>query len=242
MTTRLLLIASLALSGCFAADPSLATGLAEAGAALAAKGKTEAATSMLYRALANDENCGVALYELGRLSEASGDKSTATVFYTKVLSCVLDDKRSADLEKRLSRLNPLALKLRDSIREYASAIKIVSKKYPDVATTAAAASCLDGVSRMNIIPQTTKLFDLKSEIVGLWKMSDTAQLTFRPDGVMKFMAGGRESSGTWSIVNDEVVATMSWVNKYKLANHDSLFATNCSLTGVRIKESPNGKR
>ncbi len=117
-----------------ASDTDLANALAAAGTAQVAKGNTEQAKDMFYRALAYDEACGEALYELARLAERDGDKALAGTLYARSVPNLKDATKRALAEAKTKILNPLAAKVTTSFDEYARGLENVVRRNADKVT------------------------------------------------------------------------------------------------------------
>ncbi len=113
----------------FAADPVLAEALAATGATYAARGDTERAKDALYRALANDESCATAMFELAKIADKEGNKTTASDLFTKSYGRLKDSARQAYCESRLKVLNPYAVRLHAALDEYANGLQRVEKNH-----------------------------------------------------------------------------------------------------------------
>ena len=95
-------IISLACSLAFCGDAEIAEAMAKSGAQLSAKGKYDQAEAILYKALANDEKCGLALLELAKIAEKSGDNRTAVSFYQRASSSLKPGPKKTFCDKRPS--------------------------------------------------------------------------------------------------------------------------------------------
>ena len=105
------------------------------GAELATKGNTEISKDLLYKALANDNNCPLALYELGKIFEAERNNSSAANFLSRAIPGLAKRveyaSQCADATRRLQTLDPYASKLTVLLTEYARNLVIIIKQYPD---------------------------------------------------------------------------------------------------------------
>lgn len=225
-------------------DPVLAEALAKAGAVHAAKGNDDQACDLFYRALAYDEHCGNALFELAKIAEKKGDKNISIDLYEKAFPVLHDEERILECEKRLRTAKRLSIRLSDAVLEYNKRIVEISKTYPERTTFDFAIQRVDMIRDFKIVPEPRiiDVIDLKSLIVGEWQMSDSARLLFKPDGSVKFSASGRETTGKWNVSGKEVVVIMSWINKYKFTARNFIVATNCQLTGSRIEKNTNARK
>ncbi len=143
---------------CGAEDVAVANAMAAAGAVHASKGNIEQAKDYFYKALANDENCGEALYELARLFEKEGQPVVAGEFYERALVQLSQDKRTAmaakraDAERRLKAVNPLAVKLNGYYEDYARDLDRLASKLPDSMTLAALTERAEQLKLDKILP------------------------------------------------------------------------------------------
>jgi len=128
-----------------ASERSIADALAVAGASLVAKGNAEQGKEMLYKALANDENCPDALFELARLFEKEGNAHTACDFYQRAALVYAQENAPSTIakrneaERRIKALNPFAPRLNALFEDYALDLDRLVKKTPDSLTIDAAA-------------------------------------------------------------------------------------------------------
>src|ERR1043165_1151922 len=127
-----------------AADRNLADGLATAGTTLAAKGNSSQAREMFYKALAYDEDCPDALFELAKIFEKEGNTPTACDFYQRAALVYAQDNKPAttakrvEAERRVKALSPSAPRLTAVFEEYAQDLDRLVKKAPDTLTIDAA--------------------------------------------------------------------------------------------------------
>lgn len=158
---RTLTIVSIVLAaalGARAEDRAVAQAMAAAGAVHASKGNDEQAKDYFFKALANDENCGEALYELGRLYEKEGNPVLAGEFYERAAVQLAGEKKPAlaakraDAEKRLKAVNPLAVKLNGYFEDYARDLDRVASKLPDSMTLAALTERAEQLSLAKLLP------------------------------------------------------------------------------------------
>jgi formylglycine-generating enzyme required for sulfatase activity len=141
------------------ADAKTATALAASGAALAGQGKNEQARAMLFRALACDENCPDALYELGKLYEAEGNLTTAADFFVKAsheyarnsADRALAAKR-ADCDQRVQKLNVFAARFTATMTEYALELSTIARQRSDPWTIEEIAQRVTTLELANILP------------------------------------------------------------------------------------------
>lgn len=229
---------------CHGEDVALAEALTKSGAVHASKGNYDQAKDLLYRALAHNENCGNALFELAKIEDLHGDKNLSKDLYERSFHLLVDLQKIEDCEKKLRIMHSSVVRISDAVSEYNKDVVSVFKRYPDMLTTELAINRVEMIKSMNVIPEPRiiNVFDPKILIIGYWQMSDTAKLQFRPDGVAKFYAQGHEVPGKWELINSEIVVTMSWVNKYKFTSFNSISATNCQLTGTKIEKPINARK
>ncbi|MEI6234039.1 MAG: hypothetical protein WCT04_13370 [Planctomycetota bacterium] len=136
----------LALGACAvrAADRAVADSLAVAGASMAAKGNMGQAKEMFYKALANDENCPDAIFELAKIFEKEGSNVAAGDFYQRSMILMAEENKPAsalkrtEAEKRMKALNPFAARLGALFEDYSSDLDKLVKKVPDTLTKDAA--------------------------------------------------------------------------------------------------------
>ena len=140
-----------------AADRTTADSLALSGATLAAKGNTAQAKEMLYKALANDENCPDAIFELAKLFDKENAATTAGDFYQRASVLMAQENKPAttakraEADRRVKALNPFAPRFSAIFEEYAQDLDKMVKKIPDSATTDAAAARVTELKLSNVI-------------------------------------------------------------------------------------------
>ncbi len=140
-----------------AADRTTADSLALSGATLAAKGNTVQAKEMLYKALANDENCPDAIFELAKLFDKENAATTAGDFYQRASVLMAQENKPAttakraEADRRVKALNPFASRFSAIFEEYAQDLDKMVKKIPDTATTDAAAARVAELKLSNVI-------------------------------------------------------------------------------------------
>lgn len=122
------------LAACSDSDADLAAALAETGAIHAVKGHPEQAKDALYRALAYDMTCGVALFELAKIADKEGDLKTAGELYRRSLGCLPSGSAKSQAESRYMTLNPIAGKMALLFKDYARSLEVLSKTHTDEAT------------------------------------------------------------------------------------------------------------
>ena len=144
--TALTVMAALGLNlmPAHAAERGLAEGLTAAGIATAAKGNTSQAKELFFKALAHDDNCPDALYELAKIVDKEGDSAAAGDLYQHAaLAFALEAKpanslKRTDAEKRARTLNPVAAKLTAAFEDYAVDLDKIVKKLTDPITETSA--------------------------------------------------------------------------------------------------------
>jgi hypothetical protein len=140
-TLCLALVCAAGLGRGWAADAAVAAALATSAAKLNADGKPEKAKSLCYKALAHDEACPVALYELATIFEKEGNNGAAATFFAQAVQHLGRAEASAettrrlnDAKRRLQALNPFAGRLAALAEEYADEMNGILKKSPDTLT------------------------------------------------------------------------------------------------------------
>jgi len=117
-------------------DKNMAAALAAGAAKLAADNKPEKARELCFKALANDEACPEALFELGKLLEKEGKPAAAANFFVRAarewakgaeMTPALQSKR-LEAERRLMALNPHAAKYTAMLTEYSLELGAILKK------------------------------------------------------------------------------------------------------------------
>jgi len=131
------LLLFLAPTGLHGADKDLAAALASGAAKLASESKNEKAKEMCFKALANDEDCAEALFELGKLYEKEGQSIAAADFLVRASrEFAKDDKpafvsKRADADGRVRRLNPYATRFSAVMTDYATELGAITRKSSD---------------------------------------------------------------------------------------------------------------
>lgn len=159
LTTIAVLVAmAICLEPARAAERNLADGLAAAGAVNLTKGNTALAKDLFYKALAHDDTCPDALFELAKIVDKEGDASTAgDLFQRAALNYAQDNKptnaaKRAEAEKRAHTLNPAAAKLCVLFEEYATDLDKIVKKLPDALTEASALERVNELQLPAVLP------------------------------------------------------------------------------------------
>ncbi len=155
-----LIISGMLAGAARAEDKTMAAALAQAAAKLASDGKNEKARDMCFKALANDENCPEALYEISKLFEKDGDMVTAADFSVRAArelarqeaaNPAFSAKRN-DAELRIKRLNPHAARFTTIMTEYAQDLGNIAKKNNDSFTLDEAADRVSMLKLASIVP------------------------------------------------------------------------------------------
>jgi len=139
-------------------ERALADGLSAAGAATAAKGNTAQAKDIFFKALAHDDSCPEALFELGKIIEKEGDVATAGDLYQRAaLQFAQEAKpanatKRAEAEKRAKALNPLAAKLNTVYEDYSQDLDKIVKKLPDSLTEVSALERVNELELPGVLP------------------------------------------------------------------------------------------
>jgi hypothetical protein len=145
-----------------AADSTVAAAMGAGAAKLAAEGKTEKAKDMCYQALANDEGCVEALYELGKIFQKEGKTIAAGDFLLRAAQLLgkaevgnpaFTSKR-LDAERRLRDVNPFALRLASLLGDYSQELDAIIKKAPDGLTAEEALSRIRELRLADVLPQS----------------------------------------------------------------------------------------
>jgi hypothetical protein len=131
---------------CCAVKASEADALAEAAVSFIEKGKVDKARDILYRALAHDEQCALAIYELGKLFQADGDTISAVDFLQKAILEMQNrpeySSKVNDAKARLQTLNPYAGNFTRVFEEYADSLGQACKRSNDSVT------CTEALNRV----------------------------------------------------------------------------------------------
>jgi hypothetical protein len=156
-----LIIASLALAaGVRAEDKQLAAAFAASAGKLAAEGKNDKAKDMCYKALANDEDCAEALFELAKLFEKENNMSAAGDFYVRAgrefgkgeaANPAFTSKR-LEAETKIKRLNPYATRFATVMTDYAQELGGITKKSTDSLTLEEAGDRVSSLRLASIVP------------------------------------------------------------------------------------------
>ncbi|MGD0090284.1 MAG: hypothetical protein ABSE73_10220 [Planctomycetota bacterium] len=142
------------------ADKSLAAALAGSAAKLVSAGKIEKARDMCFRALATDDGCAEALFELGKILEKEGQSTAAGDFLARAARQFAKEEganpawtsKRLEAERRVRALNPYASHLTEVLTDYAVALSAVVKKAPDAMTQEEAAERVDMLRLADFVP------------------------------------------------------------------------------------------
>jgi hypothetical protein len=153
-------LVAFALPEAHAADKSLAAALGASAAKLAGDGKTDKAKELCYKALANDEDCPEALYELGKIFEKEGKATAAGDFLFRAARQFAKDEganptfasKRLDAERRVKSLNPYATRYAEAMTEYSMSLGTITKKTPDSMTAEEALDRVTILQLANVVP------------------------------------------------------------------------------------------
>ncbi len=132
------------LSPACASDRAAADSLAMSGTTLSAKGNTAQAKEMFYKALANDETCPDAIFELAKIFDKENNTAAASDFYQRASLLMAQENKPttvakrAEADKRVKALNPFAPRVSGLFEDYAQDLDRLTKKVPDSVTQEAA--------------------------------------------------------------------------------------------------------
>jgi hypothetical protein len=123
-------------------DEALAASFATAAAKLAADGKMDKARELCFKALANNDDCAEALYELGKIFEKEGRSVAAGDFLTRAARLFAREEggnpavalKRSDAERRAKTLNPCGTRYAEIMTGYAQDLGAIAKKTPDSLT------------------------------------------------------------------------------------------------------------
>jgi tetratricopeptide (TPR) repeat protein len=219
---KTLIILSVVISfSLLADDPVLAEALAATGATYAARGDTDKAKDALYRALANDQNCATAMFELAKIADKEGDKTTASDLFTKCYGRLKDTAKQAHCESRLKALNPYAIQLNVILSEYKSGLKFVEKTYP---TAMVLFEAKERLSRFDGEIKTERNdIAVQFDPVGQWQRDDSfSLLTFKKDNTVFFEPkGSAASTGKWTLSGNLITISFTWGTSHCAVISDS---------------------
>ncbi|MFH0939179.1 MAG: hypothetical protein V1899_07860 [Planctomycetota bacterium] len=155
-----LLVMSLVSTG-FSADDKTADALAAGGIDLIVKGNSEKGKNLLFKALAYDADCPLALHELGKLFEIEGNRIAAAQFLSRAVVelgkrqkiDIAFASKKMDADRRLRQLNPYAGNFITLLEEYAQDLTNISKKIPDSLTAEEASQRISALHMADILPK-----------------------------------------------------------------------------------------
>src|SRR5689334_3435531 len=107
-----ILAVALIVSAANGGERALADSLAATGATLAAKGNTAAAKEMFYKALANDQSCPDAIFELAKIFDKENNLAAASDFYQRASLLMGQENKPntsakrTEADRRVRALNP----------------------------------------------------------------------------------------------------------------------------------------
>ncbi|HLX63614.1 MAG TPA: hypothetical protein VKX17_20255 [Planctomycetota bacterium] len=157
MRLTILLAALLFAFSTFASERALADSLAATGSTLAAKGNLAAAKDMFYKALANDETCPDAIFELAKIFDKENNAAAACDFYQRASLIMAQENKTnttakrAEADKRVRALNPFAPRMLALLEDYAQDLDKLVKKVPDTITQDAALARVNELKMPNVI-------------------------------------------------------------------------------------------
>jgi len=143
------------------ADDKEALALAETAIDLLGRGLTVKARETFFKALAHNENCPTALYELGKLFEAEGQNAKAADFLARAVTELGKGEKNnpswagkkMDAQRRLKVLNPYAAQFTYLLEEYSQDLAKLTKKYPDTLTIEEAAQRVEVLEMAEYLPK-----------------------------------------------------------------------------------------
>ncbi|MFH0937755.1 MAG: hypothetical protein V1899_00490 [Planctomycetota bacterium] len=158
------LLLTVLASACFrlaAEDVKLAEGFAVGGVDLIAKNKIDKGQQLLFKALAYDNNCALALYELGKQFEEECNLVSAADFLARaVVELAKGEKnrkdyvaKRADATRRLQKLNPYAIQISLLLENYAQDLIKINQKNSDGLTAEEISNRLDLLNLTSVLPK-----------------------------------------------------------------------------------------
>ncbi|MEI6233017.1 MAG: hypothetical protein WCT04_08190 [Planctomycetota bacterium] len=154
----LTLVLSVCVSVACAAERALADGLTAAGVATASKGGVAQAKDMFFKALAHDDTCPDALFELAKIVDKEGDSATAGDLFQRAALIYAQEGKAAnatkrtEADKRAKALNPAAAKLAAAYEDYVLDLDKIVKKLPDPLTEASALERVNDLQLPSVLP------------------------------------------------------------------------------------------
>jgi hypothetical protein len=211
-----------------AQDKAVAAAFASGAAKLAADGKTDKAKELCFKALANDEDCPDALFELGKIFEKENNLAAAADFLVRAsreygkgeaANPAFASKRK-DCETRILRLNPYATRYTAALADYTTELNTITKKVTDALTLEEACERADMLQLRSVLPpEKAPKFDRPAVAVAKkpdGPMDPISRLTGRrinpepvnnvPPDVERVLkaAGWEKITGTWKKKADNV--------------------------------------
>jgi len=195
------------------ADEKEALALAETAVDLLNRGRTDKARETFFRALAHNENCPIALYELGKMFEVEGHNAKAADFLNRAVTEFAKGEKNnsawsgkkLDASRRLKTLNPCAAQFTYLLEEYSQDLAKLTKKYPDTMTIEEAARRVETLEMASYLPKE-KLPSLpkaagKPSTAG--SPSESSKTTIAPEVERALKAAGWTTiTGTWKKVGE----------------------------------------
>ena len=159
-TSFVVLLLLLTQAGVYATDKETASAYAASATKLANEGKTEMARDICYKALAQDENCPEALYELGIIFEKDGNNVTAADFLVRASRELAREETSTpgfatkrnDADARLKHLNEYAGRFASLLADYTLELNGIARKMPDSLTLDEACDRVDALNLRTVLP------------------------------------------------------------------------------------------
>lgn len=137
-------LAAICTAPSFAADRAAADSLAMSATVMANKGNSGQAKELFYKALANDETCPDAIFELAKIFDKENNSAAASDFYQRASLIFAQENKTntmakrAEADKRVKALNPFAPRVAALYEDYAQELDRLTKKVPDSVTQDAA--------------------------------------------------------------------------------------------------------
>ena len=143
-----------------AADRQLAEAFAASAAKLAGEGKADKAKDLCYKALANDEDCPEALFELGKLFEKENNLTAAADFFVRAAREFGKEEaakpafvsKRLEAESRSKKLNPFSARFSSAMADYSAELNMITKKSTDAFTLEEACDRADSLKLRAILP------------------------------------------------------------------------------------------
>lgn len=187
-------------------DRKMAEALANSGVELLDKNKAKA-KDLFIKALAHDDTCPIALYELGKMFDAEGNSSAASDFISRALLELTNsgkpeyESKIKDAKFKMQKLNPQSEELTVMMEAYAQELGEVVKKSPDSLTVQEIAKRIKSLNLASIV-QASKLPELpkpSSSFVSKIKKEKQNLKSSLPIDVEREMkiAGWASIDGTW---------------------------------------------